>query len=95
MRKYEVMYIINAETSEDDRTALIEKLHKIITDDGGKIEEINEWGIKEFAYPINHMTKGYYVVTTFTSEPAAVAEFERISLIESACIRHMVVNLEQ
>lgn len=94
MRKYEVMYIINAETSDDDRNALIEKLHKIITDDGGNIEDINEWGVRDFAYSIDHMTKGYYVVTTFKSEPAAVEEFERISRIESACIRHMVVGLD-
>ena len=95
MRKYEAMYILNATLGDDARNALIEKLHGILTTDGGKIEEVNEWGVKEFAYPINHMTKGYYVVTKFEANAEAIKEFDRIARIESACVRHMIVNLEK
>ncbi len=95
MRKYEVMYILNATLADTERNELIEKLHGILTADGGKINEVNDWGVKEFAYPINHMTKGYYVVTNFDASPEAIKEFDRIARIESACIRHMIVNLEE
>ena len=49
MRKYEVMYIINASVEEEKRAALIETLSKIITDNGGKVDKTDEWGRREFA----------------------------------------------
>ena len=94
MRKYEVMYILDAEMGEEERVALMTKLHNIILDDNGKINDVNEWGVREFAYPINHMKKGYYVVAKFEAGNEAIKEFDRIFKIETNCIRHLVVNLE-
>jgi len=94
MRKYEVMFIINAAVAEDVRVALIEKLHGIITADGGTVDNVDEWGMKEFAYPINHMTKGFYVVSNFTATTAAVKEFDRVAGIEHDIIRHMMIKLD-
>jgi small subunit ribosomal protein S6 len=94
MRKYEVMFIINASVTEDVRTALIEKLHTIITADGGSVDNVDLWGMKEFAYPINHMTKGYYVVSNFTATTEAVKEFDRVAGIEHDIIRHMMIKVD-
>ncbi|MGB4985266.1 MAG: 30S ribosomal protein S6 [Erysipelotrichaceae bacterium] len=94
MKKYEVMYILNAAMTDENRQALIEKLHAIITVDGGKIENVDQWGIKDFAYEINHMKKGYYVVTTFEGTTAAVAEFGRIARIERDVVRYMMITKE-
>lgn len=57
MKKYEVMYILNASLEDEKRVALIDSLHAIITDNGGKIEKVDDWGIREFAYEIEHMKK--------------------------------------
>ena len=95
MRKYEVMYILDASLTDEERNTLIAKLHAIITDDGGKMVNVDEWGIKEFAYPIEKMTKGYYMVVTFEANPEAVKEFGRVSRIEQSCIRHLIVNLDE
>ena len=94
MKKYEVMYILNANLEEATRQATIDSLNAIITNDGGAIEETNEWGIREFAYEIDGMTKGYYVVVTFNGTAAAVAEFERIARIDNNVIRTMMLCLE-
>jgi small subunit ribosomal protein S6 len=94
MKKYEVMYILNANLEEATRQATIDSLNAIITNDGGAIEETNEWGIREFAYEIDGMTKGYYVVVTFNGTAAAVAEFERIARINKDVIRTMMLCLE-
>ena len=94
MKKYEVMYILNANLEEANRQATIDSLNAIITNDGGAIEETNEWGIREFAYEIDGMTKGYYVVVTFNGTAAAVAEFERIARIDNNVIRTMMLCLE-
>ncbi|MBE6125691.1 MAG: 30S ribosomal protein S6 [Erysipelotrichaceae bacterium] len=95
MRKYEIMYILNASLEEAARTELMETLHAIITNDGGEIVKIDEWGMKEFAYRIEDMTKGYYVVVTFNSNADAVAELDRICRINQNVVRHMIVNLEE
>ena len=94
MKKYEVMYILKANLEDATRQATIDSLNAIITNDGGAIEETNEWGIREFAYEIDGMTKGYYVVVTFNGTAAAVAEFERIARIDNNVIRTMMLCLE-
>ncbi|MDI9540955.1 MAG: 30S ribosomal protein S6 [Bacillota bacterium] len=95
MRKYEIMYILNASTEEAVRTETIETLHKIITDADGVIEKVDEWGMREFAYPIEDMTKGYYMVITIKANNDAINEFNRISRINANVVRHMIVKIEE
>ena len=68
MKKYEVMYIVNASLDDAARQQVIDGLHAIITDNGGKILKVDDWGVKEFAYRIEDMTKGYYMVVTFEAD---------------------------
>lgn len=93
MNKYEVMYILKADLEENARKALIEELHGILTADGGKIENVDEWGLRDFAYPIDKMTKGYYVVTTFEADPDTVKEFDRRCRINANVVRIMILNM--
>ena len=60
MRKYEIMYILSANLTEEERTALQEKLHGCLTANGETLE-VNEkdWGLRELAYPINFQSTGY------------------------------------
>ncbi len=94
MSKYEVMYIINANVEEEKRSALIEQLNGIITNEGGKVSKTNEWGMRDFAYEIDDMTKGYYVVVTFEAENAALKEFDRLMRINPSIVRFMIVNID-
>ncbi len=93
MRKYEIMYILNSSLEEAARQSNMETLHGIITNEGGTLDKVDEWGMKEFAYKIDHMTKGYYVVVTFHAEKETVAELDRICRINASVVRHMIVNL--
>ena len=95
MREYEIMYILNASLDEAARQEVITTLHNIITDDGGTINKVDEWGVREFAYRIEDMTKGYYMVVEFTAGTEAVAELDRICRINQNVIRHLIVNLEE
>ena len=95
MRKYEIMYILNSNLDEANRKTVIENLNKILTDNGAKISDVNEWGNRELAYEIKKQTRGYYVVTTLTSNDAnAINEFDRLSKINTNVLRHMIVNLD-
>ncbi len=94
MRKYELMYIVKPHLEEEARNALIESLHAILTNNGATIESVDEWGLRDLAYEIDHITKGYYVVTTFTSDDSAINEFDRLTRINRDVIRHMIVRLD-
>lgn len=93
MKKYEIMYILRADLSEEERKAEIESLHKIITDLGGNIVSVDtdNWGLRDFAYPISDLVKGYYVVTLVEGDVKAIAEFERLAKLNNRVIRHLVI----
>jgi small subunit ribosomal protein S6 len=95
MRKYEVMYIVNASLEDAKRQEVIESMHGIVTNGGGKIVNVDEWGVKEFAYRIEDMTKGYYMVVTFEADNETVKEFERLMRINASIVRFMIVKQDE
>lgn len=95
MRKYEIMYIVKADLDDASRQELVDRLHAIITSDGGVVTKVDEWGIKEYAYPINDETKGYYVVIKVEAKPETLDEFNRLARIETNVVRFLVVNEEE
>ena len=92
MKRYEVMYIINASVEEEKRAALIETLSGIITNEGGNIIKTDEWGMRDFAYRIDDMYKGYYVVTTFEADNDCVKEYDRLMGINPNVVRYMIIR---
>lgn len=90
MKKYEIMYILKANLEEEARKAEIENLHSILTLDGGKITNVNEWGLRDFAYEINKETKGYYVVVNAECSNEATKEFQRLGRINKNLVRYLI-----
>lgn len=95
MRNYEIMMIVKANLEEEARVELLESLQAILTNDGATIKHFDDWGLREFAYPIDHMTKGYYSVTTVEAKPETVKEFERLSRINTNVVRYLIVNKDE
>ena len=94
MKKYEVMYIINESVETEKRGELINSLSAIITNNGGNVTKTDEWGMREFAYPINYMKKGYYVVLKFEADNDCVKEFDRLMRINQNVVRYMITRDE-
>lgn len=94
MKKYEIMYIIKQDLDEAARNEVISTLHNIITSHDGTIENVDEWGMKEFAYEIDHMKKGYYVVINVTATNEGISEFDRLTRINNNVVRHMIIKTE-
>ena len=66
--KYELMYIINPNLSEEETAAVVEKF-KALVEQNGTLEEMEEMGKRKLAYEINYISEGYYVLVKFTSGP--------------------------
>lgn len=92
MKKYEIMYILKANLDDASRNELIGKLNDYLTVDGGTIDNVNEWGLKDLAYEINKDKKGYYVVIEASvSSSSVVDEFSRRAKLNANVLRHLVI----
>ena len=87
--KYEVMYIINPNFSEEETAAVVEKF-KALVEANGTLDEIEEMGKRKLAYEINYLTEGYYVLVKFTSGPGFPAELDRVLGITDGVIRSLI-----
>ena len=87
---YEVVYIIDPAQGEEGIAALVEKF-KALAEQHGSAVEVEEWGAKKLAYPINYKTEGYYVLMSFTSEPASPKELDRVLGITDGIMRSLIV----
>ncbi len=89
--KYEVALIFSVANGDEAVNALKEKFNDLMTKNG-TVENVDEWGKRRLAYPINDETEGYYVFTTITCEPSLPAELERIAGITEGVLRIMVIK---
>ena len=87
---YEAVYILKPDLTEEQNAALIERF-KGIVEANGTVSEVNEWGKRRLAYPINDLMEGYYVLMTFTAAAAVPAELDRIFRITDGVMRSMIV----
>ena len=93
MNKYESMYILKPDLDDETRIALIERFKSLVEQNGGKVEKIDEWGIRKLAYEIKYIKEGYYVLMTFESGPQLPLEFERNYNISDSVLRFNVIRL--
>ncbi|MDG2764741.1 30S ribosomal protein S6, partial [Vibrio parahaemolyticus] len=75
MRKYEIMLIFYPDYEEEKRNAVMDRLKGIIETDG-KVETIDEWGLRKLAYLINDYAEGYYVLVNFEAGPDIAKELD-------------------
>ena len=90
MKKYEIMYILNANLDEAAHKDEVSKLQGILENNGAKVTDTKEWGVKDLAYPIKKQSKGAYVVLKVSAEPATLNEFERLAKLDNNVIRHLI-----
>lgn len=95
MRKYEIMYIVKGALEEAVRTDLVNSLNAILTNNGAVITKADDWGLREFAYPIDFATRGYYMVLNVEANPEAVQEFDRLTRINPNVVRTLIINLDE
>ena len=87
---YEAMYNLDPALSEEAIAALVAKF-KAVVEANGTVSEIDEWGKRRLAYPINDLYEGHYVLMTFTAAPALPAELDRVLKITEGVMRSMII----
>ena len=87
---YEVVYIIDPALGEEAIAATVEKF-KALAEQHGSAVEVDEWGKRKLAYAIDYKSEGYYVLMSFTSDPAFPKELDRILGITDRILRSLIV----
>lgn len=96
MKKYEIMFIVKPTLGEEDVNKVFENFETILTSNGAKVTDKQAMGQRELAYEIKKFNSGYYFLFTVeANDDKAIKEFDRLALISSDVIRHLITNLEK
>ena len=88
---YETLFAVSGNLVEEDAKAVIEKFVTLINENASDVD-VNEWGKRRFAYPINYVTEGYYVLVSYKSEPSFPIELDRVFGITEGVLRYMTTT---
>lgn len=94
MRDYELMVIVNPEIPDEEVGPAVERVHQLIGTRGGEVTQVDNWGRRKLAYPIDRHLEGTYVLTRCSVDPAAVREIEARLNISEEVIRHLFLRKE-
>ncbi len=88
---YETVIVTSAKLGEEGSAALVEKFKALIAEHG-TVQNVDDWGKRRFAYPINKQTEGYYTLINFESNPEFTAELDRRYQITDGIMRTLIVK---
>jgi len=89
-RDYELGFILTPEVNEEQTRAILERIEQIVNTHGGKIMQVNQWGRRRLAYPIQHHRDGFYVFVDMVLTPETVNELDRTLKVSEEVIRHLI-----
>ena len=92
MPGYELVFILNANLSEDDFTRVLGKVNDQITKLGGTITETNQWGKRRLAYPIKKQAEGNYVLEKVQIQQTALKELDANLKLSEDVLRYLFVR---
>ena len=90
LKKYELVLVLSLSKGEEAVEALKAKFIDMIGKHG-TLGEVEEWGKRKLAYPINYETEGFYVVTQFECDENFPAELDRVINITDGVLRSLIV----
>ena len=91
MRHYEIVFIVHPDQSEQV-PAMVERYKTMITEAGGTIHRLEDWGRRQLAYPINKIHKAHYVLMNIETTPAVIEELETAFRFNDAVLRHLTIQ---
>ncbi|MBK1887001.1 MULTISPECIES: 30S ribosomal protein S6 [Marinobacter] len=94
MRHYEIVFMVHPDQSEQV-PAMIERYTSLITEDGGKVDRLEDWGRRHMAYPINKIHKAHYVLMNVECSQAAMDELTHNFRFNDAIIRDLILRRDE
>jgi len=92
MKAYELLYFVDPSSNEEARAGAMKRIETAIAEEGGKIDNVDEWGKRKLAFEIDHLTDGEYFLIDFHADPNQITELDRVLRINDTVKRHMIVR---
>jgi small subunit ribosomal protein S6 len=93
-RKYEIGFVINPEASEEEVKKIIDSIVEIIKNAGGNIENVDEWGRRKLAYPVQKHNEGIYVFINANMVGSTFVTIERRLKLTEKVMRFIVLRMD-
>lgn len=93
MRKYETIYILQPDLSEDEIKTISDKVQDVIASYKGELQRLEDWGVRKLAYPIRKFARGRYVYLRHNGGREMIAEVERRLRLDEKVLRYQSVNI--
>ena len=94
-RVYEVVFIVDPATPEEDLTRLTENLRAIVTDQGGTVTRSEVMGRRQLAYRIGRSNEGVYVLFEVEGTGREISELERRMRVSDQVMRYLTVRVDE
>ena len=91
MRHYEIVFLVHPDQSEQV-PAMIERYSKLMTDNGGQVHRLEDWGRRPLAYPIVKLHKAHYVLMNLECDSKTLAELEDLFRFNDAVLRNLTIR---
>lgn len=95
MRNYETVFILNPVLSDDQMKDTVDKFIKVLESTDGKVINLEHWGLKKLAYPIQHKTTGFYNLVEFSATPETIATLETEFRRDESVMRFLTTVLDK
>lgn len=93
MRKYETIYILQPDLSEDEIKVIADKVQDVIASYKGDFQRLEDWGIRKLAYTIKKFSRGRYLYLRYDGGSELIAELERRLRLDEKVLRYQSVNI--
>ena len=90
---YESAVLINAALDDQQIDSILTRIKDLITNNGGEIRELDNWGRKRLAYPVDKSKIGYYAIFRFEAPSYIVAKLERTYTLDEQILRFVTLKL--
>jgi small subunit ribosomal protein S6 len=93
VRHYEIVFLVHPDQSEQV-PAMLDRYKSMITNSGGTIHRLEDWGRRQLAFPINKVHKAHYILMNVECDQKALGELTGAFRFSDAVIRHLVVKMD-
>ena len=94
MKQYEIIYIANPDLDDQSITDLNNKVAGWITESGGEVEKIDDWGKRRLAYRIQKQRDGHYVLINAKLDPTAIKSISSDLRFIENIFRYMITAVK-
>jgi small subunit ribosomal protein S6 len=94
-RKYELVYVVSPDATDDQVADLHTQVEAIIQRMGGQLEKTENWGRRKLAYEIGRHKEGTYVLEVINGGGDLMKEIDRRLRVTDLVIRHLTVRVDE